>query len=180
MSPATRTPEGEPNRCPICGKNVTIEPSVTTHDAPCPHCGSLLWFPDVDGVRQLFGFSRLRIQTAEQLSKEELIRTILRRMAMCDQVRHEDMDNIARAILKRESLGSTGIGRGLAIPHVTHPGVKKVTATIVNVSPAVDFDSLDGEAVQGVVLIISPVDRPGDHLRALEHITRRLRDASSL
>jgi hypothetical protein len=40
----SRTPEGAPNRCPICGKELVIEPSKPTMDAPCPHCGHLLWF----------------------------------------------------------------------------------------------------------------------------------------
>ena len=44
MEPSTRTPEGQPNRCPICGKEVRIEPSWPPGDAPCPHCGHLLWF----------------------------------------------------------------------------------------------------------------------------------------
>ncbi len=44
MEPSTRTPEGEPNLCPICGKRLQIEPSRPPGDAPCPHCGSLLWF----------------------------------------------------------------------------------------------------------------------------------------
>jgi hypothetical protein len=44
MEPSTRTPEGEPNRCSVCGKDVRIEPSRPPGDAPCPHCGSLLWF----------------------------------------------------------------------------------------------------------------------------------------
>jgi acyl carrier protein len=42
MSVSTRTPEGSPHRCPICGKSVTIEPSDPTGDAPCPNCGYLL------------------------------------------------------------------------------------------------------------------------------------------
>jgi hypothetical protein len=44
MEPATRTPEGEPNRCPICGHALVIEPSRPPGDAPCPNCGCLLWF----------------------------------------------------------------------------------------------------------------------------------------
>ena len=44
MEPSTRTPEGEPNRCPVCGKPLRIEPSRPPGDAPCPHCGHLLWF----------------------------------------------------------------------------------------------------------------------------------------
>ena len=45
MEPSSRTPEGEPNRCPICGHEVRIEPSSGFRDAPCPHCGYLLRFP---------------------------------------------------------------------------------------------------------------------------------------
>lgn len=41
---SSRTPEGQPNTCPVCGKQVEIEPSLPTGDAPCPHCGCLLWF----------------------------------------------------------------------------------------------------------------------------------------
>jgi hypothetical protein len=44
MQPASRTPEGEPNQCPICGKEVQLEPSRPPGDAPCPNCGHLLWF----------------------------------------------------------------------------------------------------------------------------------------
>jgi hypothetical protein len=43
---ASRTPEGEPNACPICGASVVIEPSLPSGDAPCPCCGVLLWFDD--------------------------------------------------------------------------------------------------------------------------------------
>ena len=48
MEPSSRTPEGEPNQCPVCGHRVIIEPSAGTFDATCPHCGCLLWF-DSDG-----------------------------------------------------------------------------------------------------------------------------------
>ncbi|HUT93197.1 MAG TPA: phosphopantetheine-binding protein [Thermoguttaceae bacterium] len=48
---SSRTPEGTPNRCPICGADVKIEPSVLFGDAPCPHCGHLLWFTNVPEPR---------------------------------------------------------------------------------------------------------------------------------
>ena len=48
MTISSRTPEGEPNRCAICGAVVVIEPSDPAGDAPCPHCGVLLWFPGPD------------------------------------------------------------------------------------------------------------------------------------
>jgi len=45
MTTSTRTPEGEPNKCPVCGEKVRLEPSRPPGDAPCPRCGTLLWFP---------------------------------------------------------------------------------------------------------------------------------------
>ncbi len=50
MLPASRTPEGWQNECPVCGQAVIIEPSQPSGDAPCPHCGVLLWF--VRGTEQ--------------------------------------------------------------------------------------------------------------------------------
>ena len=44
MNVSSRTPEGQPNHCPLCGREITIEPSQPFGDAPCPSCGQLLWF----------------------------------------------------------------------------------------------------------------------------------------
>jgi FHA domain len=44
MNISSRTPEGDPNRCPVCGNDLRLEPSRSSGDAPCPSCGSLLWF----------------------------------------------------------------------------------------------------------------------------------------
>ena len=81
-----------------------------------------------------------------------------------------------KAILKREELGSTGIGRGVAVPHTKHPSVDRLVGNVAISGGGVDFDSLDGEKVHLFFLLISPPDRPGDHLRALENISRQLRD----
>ncbi len=87
-----------------------------------------------------------------------------------------DSEDIVRAIIKREELGSTGIGRGVAVPHTKHPSVERLVGTVGISHEGVDFDSLDGEKVQLLFLLVSPPDRPGDHLRALENISRQLRD----
>jgi hypothetical protein len=50
---SSRTPEGIPNRCPVCGKQVVLEPSYPAGDAPCSHCGHLLWFTDREGNESL-------------------------------------------------------------------------------------------------------------------------------
>jgi excisionase family DNA binding protein len=54
MTISSRTPEGAPNRCPVCRERIRIEPSSETHDAPCPCCGHLLWFPSEDRIEAVF------------------------------------------------------------------------------------------------------------------------------
>jgi hypothetical protein len=65
MAIASRTPEGSPNRCPVCGNEVKLDPSKPTLDAPCPHCGHLLWFAsDQKNTRQELVRCVLMIVTA--------------------------------------------------------------------------------------------------------------------
>jgi PTS system fructose-specific IIA component/PTS system nitrogen regulatory IIA component len=80
--------------------------------------------------------------------------------------------------MKREELGSTGIGRGVAVPHTKHASVEKLVGTVGISESGLDFDSLDGQDASLFFLLVSPPDRPGDHLRALENISRQLRDDS--
>ena len=109
-------------------------------------------------------------------SKEGVIREMVESLRATGQFRGADLEDVVRAILKRELLGSTGIGRGVAIPHTKHNGVDRLIGTIAVSHGGVAFESLDGEPVYVFVLLISPQDRPGDHLRALENVSRCLRD----
>lgn len=108
--------------------------------------------------------------------KEAVIRELVQALLDAAGVEQEEFESIVKAILKREELGSTGIGRGVAVPHTKHPSVDQLVGTVAVGAEGVDFDSLDGEKVQLFFLLISPPDRPGDHLRALENISRQLRD----
>jgi mannitol/fructose-specific phosphotransferase system IIA component (Ntr-type) len=109
-------------------------------------------------------------------TKEGVIREMVDSLRAAGQVPAADQEDIVRAILKRELLGSTGIGRGVAIPHTKHQGVERLVGTVAVAPRGVPFESLDGEPVFVFVLLISPQDRPGDHLRALENVSRRLRE----
>ncbi len=111
-------------------------------------------------------------------NKEGVIREMVESLRAAGQFRGTDIDDVVKAILKRELLGSTGIGRGVAIPHTKHNSVDRLIGTVAVSSKGVAFDSLDGEPVYVFVLLISPQDRPGDHLRALENVSRCLRDDS--
>jgi mannitol/fructose-specific phosphotransferase system IIA component (Ntr-type) len=110
------------------------------------------------------------------VDKETVIGELVDSLQAAGEINATDRDDIVKAILKREELGSTGIGRGIAVPHTKHPSVSKLVGTVGVSANGVEFDSLDGEKVQLFFLLVSPPDRPGDHLRALENISRQLRD----
>jgi PTS system fructose-specific IIA component/PTS system nitrogen regulatory IIA component len=120
---------------------------------------------------------REAIQTHLEVDeKEAVIRAMATSLLEAGKAPADQFDGIVEAILKREELGSTGIGRGVAVPHTKHPSVNELVGAIAVSEEGVDFDSLDGEKVHLLFLLISPPDRPGDHLRALENISRQLRD----
>jgi fructose-specific phosphotransferase system IIA component len=108
--------------------------------------------------------------------KQGVIREMVQALLDAGRIAADEHDSIVKAILKREELGSTGIGRGVAVPHTKHPSIDRLVGTVAVSSEGVDFDSLDGEKVHLFFLLISPPDRPGDHLRALENVSRQLRD----
>jgi PTS system fructose-specific IIA component/PTS system nitrogen regulatory IIA component len=109
-------------------------------------------------------------------SKEDAIRGLVSALKNAGVVPAESEESIVAAILKREELGSTGIGNGVAVPHTKHPSVNKLVAAIALAPAGVDFQSLDGGSVHILFLLVSPPDRPGDHLRGLENISRHLRN----
>jgi PTS system fructose-specific IIA component/PTS system nitrogen regulatory IIA component len=108
--------------------------------------------------------------------KPAVIRELVESLAAAGAIGQDQVQGIVGAIMKREELGSTGIGRGVAVPHTKHGSVEKLVGTVGVSATGVDFNSLDGDNVHLFFLLISPPDRPGDHLRALENISRQLRD----
>jgi nitrogen PTS system EIIA component len=111
-------------------------------------------------------------------TKDEVIREMVESLRAAGYFKGGELEDVVKAVLKREMLGSTGIGRGVAIPHTKHPIAERLIGTVALSRAGVAFDSLDGEPVYVFVLLISPQDRPGDHLRALENVSRCLRDDS--
>jgi nitrogen PTS system EIIA component len=116
------------------------------------------------------------ITDLEVSTKEEAIQSMVRSLCNAGRIDPANEDNIVAAIMKREELGSTGIGKGIAVPHTKHPSVDALVSTIAIAKDGVDFQSLDGEDVYILFLLISPPDRPGDHLRGLESISRHLKN----
>jgi mannitol/fructose-specific phosphotransferase system IIA component (Ntr-type) len=82
--------------------------------------------------------------------------------------------DVTRAVIKRENEASTGLGKGVAVPHVKHKAVKEVVAAVGQSSMGIDFMALDKQPVYSVILLISPVDDPDKHLQAMECVFKHL------
>jgi fructose-specific phosphotransferase system IIA component len=109
-------------------------------------------------------------------NKEGVIREMVDSLRAAGYFKNGEPDDIVKAIIKREQLGSTGIGHHVAIPHTKHACVDRLIGTVAVSKAGVPFESLDGEPVNVFVMLISPQDQPGQHLRALENVSRNLRD----
>jgi PTS system nitrogen regulatory IIA component len=87
-----------------------------------------------------------------------------------------DRDGLTRVLMARESLGSTGIGDGVAIPHGKLKGLGGLVLAFGRSTRGVDFDSLDGRLAHLFFLLIAPEDAPGEHLKALARISRLMKN----
>lgn len=85
-------------------------------------------------------------------------------------------ETIFNELSKREELGSTGIGEGVAIPHARLPGITKPFALAARLKPPINFDSIDSRPVDLVFLLLVPITSNKDHLNALATMSRKLRD----
>ena len=86
---------------------------------------------------------------------------------------------ITREVLKREELGSTGVGEGIAIPHARLANLAQPFGILARLHHPIDFDAVDGRAVDLVFLLLLPQSHPSDHLNVLACVARKLRDPAS-
>lgn len=106
--------------------------------------------------------------------KNGVIRELVDLLAKADEIKNKE--ELIKALLMRESLGSTGIGQGIGIPHAKSQNVKNLVAAFGLSRKGVNFDSLDGEPVYLFFLLIAPEESAGPHLKALARISRMLKD----
>ena len=109
-------------------------------------------------------------------NKEDIIRELVSLLVGAGTIKEKDVSRLIQTLLKRESLGSTGIGQGVAIPHGKYDGVKELVAAFGVCRAGIPFDSLDGEPVHLFFLLVAPEDSTGPHLKALARISRLLKD----
>ncbi len=102
------------------------------------------------------------------------IRELITALAAGGALPNADADTITKAVIQRENQGSTGFGKGVAVPHVKHEKVPTIMAAIGRSVAGIDFAALDRAPVYTVVVLLSPPDNPDGHLQAMENIFRHL------
>jgi mannitol/fructose-specific phosphotransferase system IIA component (Ntr-type) len=107
-------------------------------------------------------------------TRDEVIGELVESLAEAGAVSKQRVKEITKAILAREAQATTGIGKGVALPHAKLKGVKKPIATIGCSSEGIDFASLDSKPVYSVILLLSSPDNPDEHLQAMETIFKHV------
>jgi PTS system nitrogen regulatory IIA component len=110
-------------------------------------------------------------------SKKQVLQVLAERAARITDLPERE---IFDTILRREKLGSTGVGNGIAIPHGKIAGIRRITGVFARLEQPVDFDSLDDQPVDLVFLLLAPEGAGADQLKALSRIARVLRDADNV
>ncbi|RJO64665.1 MAG: PTS sugar transporter subunit IIA [Candidatus Omnitrophota bacterium] len=108
--------------------------------------------------------------------KEEVIKELVDALVQAGDIDKSGSNKLIEALMERESLGSTAIGQGIAIPHAKSESITKLVGAFGLSRKGVDFDSLDGEHVYIFFLLVAPQDSAGPHLKALARISRLFKD----
>lgn len=110
----------------------------------------------------------------QSTDRNGVLREMVQSLADHGKLAQDDVEPIVRALVHRENQGSTGFGKGVAVPHVKHERVQGMVGTIARSSRGVDFAALDRAPVYTVVLLLSPTNEPDKHLEAMENLFRHL------
>jgi PTS system nitrogen regulatory IIA component len=110
-------------------------------------------------------------------TKKQVLQDLAERAAELTQLRARD---IYETLLQRERLGSTAVGRGIAIPHGQLAGLDQIVSVFARLQPAIDFEAPDEEPVDLIFLLLAPEHAGADHLKALARVSRLLREPQSI
>jgi len=114
------------------------------------------------------------ISQLQSSNRDEAIEELVSSLEKSGKLQEENSKGIVKAIIKRENEASTGLGRGVAIPHVKHKSVDGIVAAIGLSEEGIDFFALDKMPVHSIILMVSPQDDPDKHLQAMENIFKHL------
>lgn len=131
-----------------------------------------VWCVNVIGLEELLSADAV-IPAMKARCKRDVLSQLADRAALMTGAR---ADQIREKLAEREQLGSTGLGRGVAIPHGKIEGLSRVVGVLARLETPVDFDAVDGHPVDLVFLLLAPANATAAHLKALSKVSRLLRD----
>ena len=114
------------------------------------------------------------IPELEATNRDDAIVELVSSLDKAGRIGKGNCEKIIKAVIKREKEASTGMGKGVAVPHVKHSAVKDIIAVVGQSGVGIDFSALDKQPVYSVILLISPADNPDRHLQAMEKVFRHL------
>lgn len=116
---------------------------------------------------------RAVVASLRAANKKQALQEIARRAA---EITGEAERAVFDVLIERERLGTTGVGSGIAIPHGKLPGLKRLYGLFARLEAPIDFESIDGQPVDLIFLLLAPGGAGADHLKALARVSRLLRD----
>ena len=109
-------------------------------------------------------------------SKDTVIEKMVEAAATAGKIKRSKNAEVIEKVMAREEVGSTGIGRGVAVPHAKSSSVKELVGVFARTKRPLDFSALDGQPVDLVFLLLAPAPSAGDHLGVLALVARIARD----
>lgn len=106
--------------------------------------------------------------------RDGVIRELVAALAAGGAIEQDAVPEVVAALIKREQNGSTGFGKGVAVPHVKHARVKRMAGAVGRSVGGVDFAALDHQPVYSIVLLLSPENQPQQHLQAMNIVFSNL------
>ncbi len=107
-------------------------------------------------------------------TRDDALCELVASLAAAGALAQDSVEDVVTALIKREHNGSTGFGKGVAVPHVKHPAVTKMAGTIGRSIQGIDFAALDHQPVYSIVLLLSPENQPQQHLQAMNIVFTNL------
>lgn len=114
------------------------------------------------------------LPSIEATERDDAVREMVEMLVQADAVPADLKETLIEQILEREKHGSTGFGKGVAVPHVKHEQVTEMAASVAVSQQGIEFNALDKQPVYCVFLLLSPKDKPEEHLQAMEVIFSNL------
>lgn len=117
---------------------------------------------------------RAIVPSLQGTKRDEVIAELLDALVAAEEAPEDRRDALLKGIISRERKGSTGFGHGVAVPHVKTPEVSNIRVAVGISDAGIDFSALDKQPVHAIFLLLSPEERPEEHIDAMEAIFANL------